>query len=117
MSTCGPGTLGGAASLLLNKDALDFAGAMAEALQKIAAQKVVVSRIVTDQARLRENMKALKGSSEEKALIERYTSQLDQQENQLESLRKNIQDTEACGDKATDAFENRIDNLQLESTL
>lgn len=104
---------------------------MAQALQKIAAQKAVVSkleedmenrqkdidRIVADQARLRENMKALKGSSEEKALIQRYTSQLDQQETQLESLRKNIQDTEARRDKANDELENMIDNLQLEATL
>jgi hypothetical protein len=104
---------------------------MAEALQKIAAQKAVVSkleedmenrqkdidRIVADQARLRENMKALKGSSEEKTLIQRYTGQLDQQETQLESLRKNIRDTEARRDKANDELANMIDNLDLEATL
>jgi hypothetical protein len=104
---------------------------MAEALQKIAAQKAIVSkleedmenrqkdidRIVADQARLRENMKALKGSSEEKTLIQRYTGQLDQQETQLESLRKNIQDTEARRDKANDELANMIDNLDLEATL
>ena len=33
-----------------------------------------------DQGRLRENMKALKGSPEEKALLQRYTKQLDSQE-------------------------------------
>lgn len=55
---------------------------MAQALQKIAAQKGAVrkleqdmedrqkdiDRIVADQERLRENMKALKGSSEEKSV-------------------------------------------------
>lgn len=104
---------------------------MTAALQKIAAQKAIVSkleqdmedrqkdidRIVADQARLRENMKALKGSSEEKALLQRYTSELDQQETQLDSLRKNIQDTEAKRDKANEELENLIDNLQLESTF
>ena len=104
---------------------------VAQALQKIAAQKAVVSkleeemdnrqkdidRIVADQARLRENMKALKGSSEEKALTQRYTSQLDQQETQLDSLRKTIQSTEAQRDKANDELENMIANLQLEATL
>jgi cell division protein FtsB len=104
---------------------------MSQALQKIAAQKAVVSkleedmenrqkdidRIVADQARLRENMKALKGSSEEKALIQRYTSQLDQQETQLENLRKNIQDTEAQHDRANHQLQSMIDNLQLEATL
>jgi hypothetical protein len=104
---------------------------MAQALQKIAAQKTVVSkleqdmedrqkdidRIVADQARLRENMKALKGSSEEKALLQRYTGELDQQETQLDSLRKNIQSTETARDKANDDLENMIANVQLESTF
>jgi Carboxypeptidase regulatory-like domain len=104
---------------------------MAQALQKIAAQKAIVSkleqvmedrqkdidRFVADQTRLRENMKALKGSSEEKALLQRYTSELDQQETQLDSLRKTIQSTEAQRDKANDELENMIDNIQLESTF
>jgi hypothetical protein len=104
---------------------------MSEELQKIATQKAVVSkleeemenrqkdidRIVADQARLRENMKALKGSSEEKALLQRYTSELDQQETQLATLRKNIQDTEAQRDKANQELENSIDGIQIESTF
>ena len=104
---------------------------MAQALQKISAQKAVVSkleevmegrqkdidRIVEDQGRLRENMKALKGSSEQKALLQRYTKQLDQQETQLESLRKTIQDTEAQRDKANEQLETMIADLQLEATL
>jgi hypothetical protein len=104
---------------------------MAEALRKVAAQKAVVSkleqdmddrqkdidRIVADQARLRENMKALKGNSEEKALLQRYTSELDQQETQLDSLRKTIQSTEAERDKANDELENMIQNVQLAATF
>jgi hypothetical protein len=104
---------------------------MAEALQKIAAQKAIVSRleqdmenrqkdidrIVGDQARLRENMKALRGSSEEKALLQRYTGELDQQETQLDTLRKNIQSTEAERDQANDQLQTMIDNVHLESIL
>jgi hypothetical protein len=104
---------------------------MTEVLQTIAAQKAVVSkleeemenrqkdidRIVADQARLRENMKALKGSSEEKALVQRYTGELDQQETQLDSLRKTIQSTEAQRDQANNELENMIDSIQLESTF
>jgi hypothetical protein len=104
---------------------------MTEVLQTIAAQKAVVSkleeemedrqkdidRIVADQARLRENMKALKGSSEEKALLQRYTGELDQQETQLDSLRKTIQSTEARRDQANTGLENLIDSIQLESTF
>jgi hypothetical protein len=104
---------------------------MAQALQKIMDQKTVVAkleekmenwqkdidRIVEDQGRLRENMKALRGSAEEKALLQRYTKQLDEQETQLESLRKTIRDTEAQRDKANDQLEKMIDELQLEATL
>jgi DNA repair exonuclease SbcCD ATPase subunit len=44
--------------------------------------------IAQDQQRLRENMKALRGSSEEKQLLQRYTRQLDQQETRLEGLQQ-----------------------------
>jgi len=104
---------------------------MAEALEKIMDQKAVVAklegemenrqkdidRIVEDQGRLRENMKALRGSAEEKTLLQRYTKQLDEQETQLESLRKTIRDTEAQRDKANDQLEKRIDELQIEAKL
>jgi len=106
-------------------------GEMAEALKKITAQKAVVAkleegmenrqkdidRIVEDQGRLRENMKALRGSAEEKALLQRYTRQLDEQETQLEALRKKIQDTETQRDKANLQLENMIGDLQIEATM
>jgi hypothetical protein len=104
---------------------------MAAALQKITAQKAVVEkleqqmedrqkdieRIVDDQGRLRENMKALRGSAEEKALLSRYTKQLDDQETQLGGLRKTIQDTETQRDSAKDQLDRMINDLQLESSL
>jgi len=104
---------------------------MAQALQKIMDQKAVVAkleeemenrqkdidRIVEDQGRLRENMKALRGSAEEKALLQRYTKQLDEQETQLEALRKTIRDTEAQRDKANEQLEKMIDELQIEAAL
>jgi hypothetical protein len=104
---------------------------MAQALQKIMDQKAVVTkledemenrqkdidRIVEDQGRLRENMKALRGSAEEKALLQRYTKQLDEQETQLEALRKAIRDTEAERDKANEQLEKMIEELQLEATV
>lgn len=104
---------------------------MATALQKITAQKAVVEkleqemedrqkdidRIVDDQGRLRENMKALRGSAEEKALLQRYTHQLDDQETQLAGLRKKIQDTEAQRDAANEELQKMIDELQLEASF
>lgn len=48
-----------------------------------------------DQGRLRENMKALRGSPEEKALLQRYTKQLDSQEDRLAALQKQAADLKA----------------------
>jgi carboxypeptidase family protein len=104
---------------------------MAQALARITVQKTVVAkleeemenrqkdidRIVEDQGRLRENMKALRGSAEEKALLQRYTRQLDEQETQLDALRKKIQDTEAQRDRANNTLEKMIDELQIEAAM
>jgi hypothetical protein len=46
--------------------------------------------ISQDQQRLRENMKALRGSDEERQLLQRYTRQLDQQETRLETLQTDM---------------------------
>jgi hypothetical protein len=43
-----------------------------------------------DQNRLRENMKALRGSNEEKQLLQRYTRQLNDQEDRLEEIRRDL---------------------------
>jgi hypothetical protein len=51
-----------------------------------------MENIGVDQTRLRENLKALKGSAEEKALVQRYTRALDAQEDQMDSLRKSGDD-------------------------
>jgi hypothetical protein len=56
--------------------------------------------IVEDQQRLRENMKALRGSAEEKQLLQRYTRQLDEQENKLDVLRREIATTTSRRDTA-----------------
>ena len=75
-----------------------------QALRKIVAKKGEISAVDSDistrqrelqeidrdQARVRENMKALKGSSEEKALLQRYTKQLDSQEDRINTLRGEI---------------------------
>jgi septal ring factor EnvC (AmiA/AmiB activator) len=42
---------------------------------------------------------------------------LDEQETQLESLRKNIKATEAQRDKANAQLENMIQDLQIEASL
>ena len=76
-----------------------------------------IDRIVKDQDRLRENMKALRGTPEEKALLQRYTKQLDQRETQIATLRKNIETTEAQRDAANLKLQSMIHELQFDATF
>lgn len=46
------------------------------------------TQITDDQARVRENMKALRGSAEERLLLQRYTRQLDADETRLDAIRQ-----------------------------
>ena len=52
-------------------------------------------QIFKDQERLRENLKALGSRTEEKALVGRYTRQLDEQETRLGVIRREIAEREA----------------------
>ncbi len=82
--------------------------------QQIATREQEVSQITNDQTRLRENMKALKGSAEEKALIQRYTSQLNTQEDRLATLRKEMTDLKAQRDQAQQELERMVLAINLD---
>jgi hypothetical protein len=66
-----------------------------EFANQIAERKRESDQIGADQSRIRENMKALKGTAEEKALVQRYVGQLDAQESRLAVLRKESSDLAA----------------------
>jgi len=70
--------------------------------------------IATDQQRLRENMKALRGSAEEKVLLQRYTRQLDAQETQLEALKADLARTAAARDTTRQALESLLATLDFD---
>ncbi len=76
-----------------------------------------ITRIYDDQQRLRENLKALKGSAEEKALTQRYTKQLSDQENQLEKLQVEKEDFEKKSVAAQEQAGKMIEALVLEVNL
>jgi Carboxypeptidase regulatory-like domain len=104
---------------------------IAEALKKIVAQKAIVSAvqdkidrnnatrqgIFNDQQRLREDMKALKGTSEEKELTQRYVKKLNDEETQIDELNKETTDYQAQRDKAQAELNAMIDNLSMDATL
>ncbi len=83
----------------------------------IAAHKAQMSSISEDQQRVRENMKALKGSSEEKALVERYARELNDQEDRVQSLQPEISALQQRRDVAQKALTEMIEGLVLEATL
>jgi len=103
-----------------------------DTLKRILAQKDIVDdldrkkdtkddemkAIFDDQQRLRENMKALKGSADEKALLQRYTGELNDQETRLEHLRSEIgqieKQTEAAGDKLATMIRGLTFDVKLE---
>src|SRR5216683_981910 len=84
---------------------------------KMKAQQKMIDQIFTDQGRLRENMKALKGSAEERALLQRYTKQLDEEETQLDALRKQMQETQVQREKANEGLQRMIGDLQMDVVL
>jgi hypothetical protein len=83
----------------------------------ITGRRAQVSSISDDQQRVRENMKALKGSAEEKALVERYVRELNEQEDRVQSLRREIAETQQKRDTAQGALQGMIEALQMEATL
>ncbi len=64
----------------------------------ITGRRAQVSSISEDQQRVRENMKALKGSAEEKALVERYVRELNEQEDRVQACAARSRD---CSRSAT----------------
>ena len=102
-----------------------------EALQKIIAKKGAIESLETqqsarenetqkifdDQQRLRENIKALKGTPEEKALLQRYTQQLNEQENRLATLEKEQAQLETQIDAAKEELDRMIQELSFDVKL
>jgi hypothetical protein len=93
--------------VLDQKNKVDSLGA------QIKARQHEIESITKDQARVRENMKALKGSAEEKALLQRYAHHLDAQEDRLNALNKEISDLQ---EKQTQA-RNQLDQIVQQITL
>ena len=107
-----------------NRITLAFKEAIQRVLQKkteiarieadSAAHKSQMDAIEKDQGRLRENMKALKGSAEERALILRYTRELDSQEDRLVSLRKEKIDLDGKAEQGQKELQAIADQIALD---
>ena len=70
---------------------LDKRAELSAAETRIASLTRAMNAIGQDQERVRENMKALRGSAEEKALLQRYTRELNDQEDKLAQLKADLE--------------------------
>jgi hypothetical protein len=95
--------------------------AQKDALSKLNAdfksKQADVDHIFQDQERLRENMKALKGTPEEKALAQRYTGELNDQEMRLATLRTEISNLETAQKQAQQDLDATIEKLTFDANL
>jgi len=96
---------------------LDQKGQVAALESEAEKRDGEMTRIYDDQQRLRENLKALKGSAEEKALTQRYTQQLSDQETHLEKLRVEKEDIERKSGAAQEQVDKMIGELSIEVNL
>ena len=76
-----------------------------------------INTITQDQNRLRENLKSLKGTPEEKALATRYTGELNQQEDRLAALNQQIANLRTQRVAADQDFQNKLAAVTFDQTL
>jgi hypothetical protein len=87
---------------------------VASLTDELNSRAAETKRIGDDQSRVRENMKALKGSSEEQQLLKRYAAQLAQQEDRVAVLRRETDDLERRRRDAQAELARLVDNLTTE---
>jgi len=80
-------------------------------MQRIDKLEEESAQIERDQQRVRENMRALKGSSEEKQLVQRYVKQLNEQETRIDASRTELASLIAERQKAEAALQEYIDKI------
>jgi len=84
---------------------------------EVEKRNTEMTAIYDDQQRLRENLKSLKGSAEERALTQRYLQRLNDQETRLESIQKEIADFEKKQEQAQAELDEMIEKLSFDATL
>jgi hypothetical protein len=84
---------------------------------QIAGKQNDINQLVDDQKRVRDNLGALKGSSEERSLAKRYTAELNTQEDTLATLRHDLATLQQQREAAEADLNNKIESLALDEKL
>jgi hypothetical protein len=99
------------------KKIIEQKGQVAALDAQISAKNAETKKIYDDQSRIRENLKALKGTPEERALTQRYIQQLADQETRLEAIQRETADLTSKREQAQAALDAMVNSLTLEATL
>ena len=84
---------------------------------QIDAKQKDIDRLAEDQKRLHDNLAGLKDSPEERALARRYAGEMNTDEDQLQSLRKDQADLEQQRKTAQQALDDAIRHLDLDEDV
>ena len=96
---------------------LDQKSVIATLESQLRSRQQEMDGIAGDQRRVRENMKVLKGSPEERALVEPNTRQLDSQEDRLVSLRTELSDSRLKREQAGEKLDQILNEASLTETF
>jgi hypothetical protein len=92
-------------------------GQISDMDKQIKEKEDQVTTIFKDQERVRENLKTLKDTPEQRKLLERYTAKLSAGEDQLEQLRKEIQALKAQRLQLSQELSKILQGLSFEKQL
>ena len=84
---------------------------------QIDAKQADIDRLAEDQKRLHDNLAGLKDSPEERALARRYAGEMNADEDQLQSLKKDQADLEQQRKTAQQALDDAIRKLDLDQDV
>jgi DNA repair exonuclease SbcCD ATPase subunit len=88
--------------------------AIAALIVQIAALQSEARQIGEDQNRLRGNMEALKGSRDEQHLLKRYVAQLNQEEDRMDALHRQLADVQQTRSGAERDLADLIEALSVD---
>lgn len=85
--------------------------------QQMIQRRQETDQISADQNRIRENMKALKGSAEEKALVQRYTGEMNRQEDRLAAIRTELDDLQKKRNDAAAELDRMVMGVNIDESF
>jgi hypothetical protein len=84
--------------------------------RQIQDRRTEIENINKEQARIRENMKSLKGTPEEKALLQRYVTALNQQEDRLTAINSEISAKEVELNARQSEYQQMAESMAFDQT-